>query len=283
MDGWKYYNHAMIPTCAPHETPELTVIESGEIWKNVHGKKTPLLARWTTDFDCKEETKWWYIIKDTPFDIKEIKAKRRYEINKGRKNFEVYRLKKPMQYAEALYDVQIEAFSAYPEKYRPAVDKNKFIQSVSGWSQENVYVYGAFFREDGRLCGYAYLTGTDSVVNFNVLKTRPGFEKYAVNAVIVNQILEDFADYLKKGCYICDGARSIQHETAFQDYLEKYFGFRKAYCKLHVKYNPKLEYLILLLYRFRSIFRHGDGVGLIHSMNGVFAMQEIIEKQESEK
>lgn len=46
---------------------------------------------------------------------------------------------------------------------------------------------------------------------------------------MVARILEDNNDRLNKGFYINDGARSIRHETAFQDYLEKYFGFRKAY------------------------------------------------------
>lgn len=31
---WKYYNHALIPTCAPHETPDFSVIEDGSAWKN---------------------------------------------------------------------------------------------------------------------------------------------------------------------------------------------------------------------------------------------------------
>ena len=33
IDGWRYYNHAAIPTCAPHEEPELTPIKNGSIWK----------------------------------------------------------------------------------------------------------------------------------------------------------------------------------------------------------------------------------------------------------
>lgn len=43
----------------------------------------PYLARWTSSFDCGHETNWWYVIKDTPFDINELKKKRRYEIRKG--------------------------------------------------------------------------------------------------------------------------------------------------------------------------------------------------------
>lgn len=33
MEGWKYYNHAMIPAVPPHEVPDMRPIESGNIWK----------------------------------------------------------------------------------------------------------------------------------------------------------------------------------------------------------------------------------------------------------
>ena len=51
MKNWKYYNHAAIPTTAPHEEPNTVPISDNSIWKVRGG--TPLLARWTTDFD------WW--------------------------------------------------------------------------------------------------------------------------------------------------------------------------------------------------------------------------------
>lgn len=37
VQGWKYYNHAMIPDCAPNEEPDLSVIDNGEIWKKSVG------------------------------------------------------------------------------------------------------------------------------------------------------------------------------------------------------------------------------------------------------
>ncbi len=69
---------------------------------------------------------------------------------------------------------------------------------------------------------------------------------------MVARILEDNNDSLNKGFYINDGARSIRHETAFQDYLEKYFGFRKAYCKLHIAYRFPVNIAVKLLYPFRK-------------------------------
>lgn len=275
MKNWKYYNNAMIPTCAPHEEPDTTPVYNGEIWKNICGRKRPLLARWTTDFDCQEETNWWYVIKDTPFDLSALKAKRRYEITKGCKNFEIRRITNPIDYAEELYHVQIEAFRAYPEKYRPTVNKEVFFYTVSNWT-ELIRVYGAFYRETGQLCGYALLTCSDRHMNFSVQKTRPDSEKYGVNAALVYGILMDCQIELENGLYICDGARSVLHETAFQDYLEKYFGFRKAYCKLHIEYNPKVKWFVPFLYRFRDVFKKFDYIGLMHRINGVFYMQDCV-------
>lgn len=96
LKDWKYYNHAIIPAVEPHEKPDLSCIKDRTIWK-VGG--IPFLARWTTDYDCGCETSWWYVIKDTPFNIATLKAKRRYEINKGKKNFEVRRIN-PSEYVE---------------------------------------------------------------------------------------------------------------------------------------------------------------------------------------
>ena len=81
---WKYYNHAMLPTLAPHENVDIKPILDGSIWHS-EGGGMPLLARWTTEFDCGYETEWYYCIKDTPFDLKSIKSKYRCDIRRGQK------------------------------------------------------------------------------------------------------------------------------------------------------------------------------------------------------
>ncbi len=272
---WRYYNHAIIPNCAPHETPDLTPVLNGDIWKMIKGSS--LFVRYTDDFDCDKPTGWWYIIKDTPFDINALKAKRRYEINKGKKYFCVRRIN-PGDYKDELYEVQVGAFAAYPEKYRPHVEKESFFKTIDTWNSFNVY--GAFFRETGKLCGYSLLTKHgDKYIDFNVQKTIPEYEGYAVNAALVAAILEDNEAFLSNGGYICDGARSINHETNFQDYLEKYFQFRKAYCKLHIKYNPKIAWLIKMLYPFRKLTMKFDNIGVMHRVNSVLKMEEIMRNQ----
>ena len=83
IKGWKYYNHAVIPTTAPHENPNMAPVEDGSIWKIGGGR--PLLARWTTEFDCGYETSWWYVIKEQPFEMELLDSKVRKHIRQSLK------------------------------------------------------------------------------------------------------------------------------------------------------------------------------------------------------
>ena len=275
ITGWKYYNHAAIPTTPPHKEPDLIPVKDKTIW-SLDGK-SPLLARWITDFDCGYETDWWYVIKDGPFDIDALKAKRRYEINKGIKNFDV-KIINPQEYKNELYNVQSAAYMGYPPKYRPVLDKNDFIRRIESWNR--FVVFGAFYRETDELTGFALLEKvSDDFVDFSVLRTNPDYEKFSVNAAIVCKIMEYYAAFLAEGGMICDGSRSINHETKFQSYLEKYFGFRNAYCNLHIAYNPKVKWIIKMLYPFRKVLFKFDNINKVHQINGILKMENIVRRK----
>lgn len=274
LEGWKYYNHALIPDRPPHDQPDPAPVESGTAWKQ---EPRALLARWTTDFDCGYETGWWYVIKDTPFDLAALKAKRRYEINKGSRYFEIRRID-PNCYREELFAVEKAAFAGWPEKYRPKADHGSFVRSAAGW--DRFRVYGAFHRDEGILCGYALVKVSGNWADFCVLRTMPRWESQAVNAALVSGILTDLGPFLEQGGYLCDGSRSISHETAFQDYLEKYFGFRKAWCRLHLRFRPGIGAVLGCLYPLRKLLRRWDGIGLVHQINGLLKMKEIAQTQE---
>ena len=267
LDGWRYYNHAAIPTCAPHDVPNLEPIRTGEIWKMAG---SPLLARWTSDWDCGQETSWWYLIKDESFDIAALKAKRRYEISKGKKNFEVRRID-PSFFFEQMFSVTERAFSAWPEKYRPHVDETSFGELVAAWS--GLDVFGAFNRSTGLLSGYAQLRDRGDYVEFSILRTDPAEERNAINAALVSGILEYYKDRFDGQFYICDGEKSVRHETAFQDYLEKYFAFRKAYCRLNVQYRSWVSPIVKVLFPFRGLFKGKTNTG--SQVSGVLKMEEI--------
>ena len=234
------------------------------------------MARWTTEFDCGYETNWWYVIKDTPFDINALKAKRRYEINKANKNFQVREIK-PSEYSERMFMIATAAYETYPLSYRPRITHESFIEEII--NRDSIYItYGAFSNVDGQLYGYACLRKANGYIDFTELKVVPDMERLAINAAIVNNILNDYSEFIFGGGYICDGSRSINHETAFQDYLEKYFGFRKAYCKLHIVYNPNVKWIIMLMYPIRNFLLKLNGIGIIHQLNSVLRMEEIARK-----
>lgn len=235
------------------------------------GGGRPLLARWTSDFDCGYETEWWYCIKDTPFDINAVKAKRRYEIKKGKRNYTV-KLINPTEFINGLFVVQSEAFQAYPASYRPVIERESFEKQVSNWKK---YIcYGAFDKETEQVCGYALLEDNRDWVSFQVLKSIPVCERKGINAALVAQIIEDLNPRLGRGCYICDGERNIVHQTSFQEYLEKYFCFRKAYCRMHIRYKKGMGFIVKALYPFRSLISKFTS-RLAIKINAVLFMEQI--------
>lgn len=109
-----------------------------------------LIATWRTDFDCGEETQYWYCIKDNLFYLQDIRAKERYEINKGIKNYYVKNISVE-EYADALYDVYVESLKGYDNASK--LDSVSFIRRLKallGMSVDN-FLFGVFDRNDNRL------------------------------------------------------------------------------------------------------------------------------------
>lgn len=273
MKKWKYYNHAMIPTVAPHEEIDVEFLKDKQFWKE---NKKALLARWTSNFDCDNKTNWWYVIKDKPFDLSAIKSNYRYKIKKGIKNFDV-RVINPQDYVEELYKIFVSAFESWPAKYRPKFtygDAEKLVQKLV--TDPKMTCYGAFYRETEELCGFMQVPTHETYAELQVQRVKPMYEKFQINAALVYGLLESYSQKLvKENFYILDGARSISHETNFQDYLEKYFGFRKAYCKLHIVYNPRIEWIVKILFPFRKMLHRFDEIGFVHQINSVLYMEEL--------
>lgn len=66
------------------------------------------------------------------------------------------------------------------------------------------------------MVGYAYFEQeSDNYIDFKVLKTNPEYEKYSINAALVEKILSYLSSFLEGGGIICDSSRSISHETKF--------------------------------------------------------------------
>ena len=271
LNGWRYYNHAWLPQCAPHEDIDASRINS-DFWKQ-EGNGYSVLARWTSDWDCGFPTEWWYCIKDTPFDMEALKQTRRYKVRRGERNFRVVRIN-PMEYIDALFEVQVAAFSVYPSAYRPQnLTKEDLIEDIR--TRKNQITYGAFSKKNDALCGYVFIHHHGSYAELLVQKADPKAERDQVNAALVKGVLDDLRDCFDGRFYLVDGERNINHQTNFQEYLIKYFGFRKAYCKLNIAYRPWVGLFIKMMYPFSSMLQNFDDLKYIHMLNALLKMERI--------
>ena len=271
MFKWKMYNHAIIPDEAPYAEPN-----KDDICKACRMKG--LFVKYTTNFDCNNATDWWYVIKDGNFDLSELKAKHRYEITSGLKNIDV-KIINAENYSKELYDVYISATNSYSGFKNSATYEN--FKAKCDNCKKNEFYYGAFQKSTNILVGYALCVVHDDYVDFQVLKIDPKYLKLKASAAIVYTLL---TDYLSKENikFICDGERSIRHKTHFQDYLEKYFGFRKAYCKLNIIYNSKFYIILKLVFPLRKILDRFSNNAYINNISSMCKIEELLRKNKGQ-
>ncbi len=274
QNSWKLYKNAMLPSCKPHEEADISVFENKNLWKKPLWKKA-LFAKYTSDWDCDTENSWYWIIHDSPYDVSKLKSKYRYEMRKAQENFDV-KIIEPLSYVDELYEVRVSALSSYPKAYRNIPEKEQFAKSVKTFKKPT---FGAFCKENGKLCGYITIVERDEVIYYSGQDVIKEYEKKYVNYALILKMLEHYSDKIKNGYYIVDGERNINHITNHQELLEKKFGFRKAYCKLNIKYRPLMKLAINVLYPLRNTLKKFDSKKIIHMINGVLLLEEINKNQ----
>ena len=82
-----------------------------------------------------------------------------------------------------------------------------------------------------------------------------------------------------KGKYLTNGPRNTVHETNFNEDLCHYYGFRKAYCRLHISYNPKYKWIIKIMYPCRKIISHFRSIPIVNSLYNILLMEQIVRGQ----
>ena len=272
---WEYYNHALVPTIAPHVTPDTSWMKDRRKWRELAGGRYPLFARWITDFDCQEETEWWCLVKDTPFDIMSLKSNRRSLITRGLKRVDV-KVIIPEKYAKQMANVLIKAWKSYDEFYEEGEDRKNLEREFSQLTKDhlgNSEYLGAFLKGTDTMIGYSIYNLYDDWVEYSVVKTDPEYLNTQVNAALVYYGLER---YMKTGIrYIMGGWRTIVHDTNYQDYLLKNFGYRKAYCKLHIQYRPWVKMIVTALYGFRNVLKSDSKNKLLYMIWCTLRQEEI--------
>jgi len=244
MSEWKKYNGALIPELPAH----VDITDSIDEIKRFVSDTGSFLARWTSDFDVKKETEFWHVICDQNLAIEEYSVNTRSKIKRGLQNCVVNKITKQKLIKNG-YEVYKEAFLKY-KTYATPNSKFLFVQDIE-LLERNWEFWGVFYNE--KLIAYCMSKIESNSCNYSTIKFHPKYLRlyssyalfYTMNVYYLNKM---------KFRYVNDGARNLVHKTNIQDFLITKFGFRKAYCKLHVQYNLFLKFLVMLIYPLRFVF-----------------------------
>ncbi len=246
MNIWKKYNGALIPSDPPHikvKNPKLEIIKDIIL-------SNSFFARWISDFDCNEKTNFWYVINDENIELSEYSANTRSKIRRGLKHLDVRKIKKE-QLIKYGFEVYKEAFKRYKTLAKPLTKKNFYNHIL--FLDNTWEFWGVFDRKLNKMIAYSENKITNNQCNYSTIKFHADYLKmypsYALYYVMNNHYLGE--RMLK---YVNEGARSILHETNVQNFIIEKFKFRKAYCYLHIQYNPLIIPIIYVLYPFRNFF-----------------------------
>ena len=269
IKGWKYYNHAVVPTCAPHETPDLAPISDERIW-SLGGGKNVLFARFVTDFDCNEETPFWYVVKDGPFVFEALDKKYQKNVKRALDRCEARRINQ-REYVEDIWRV----YSAAYEKYETAdneVSKEEFVAALQEDTDE---YWGAFNRETGEMAGWMSCQNYGSCTETKKAKYHPDLQSYCrpsdvLHYAVLNHYLNELHQW-----YVTSGTRNINHKTNVQEYKIKNWNFRKAYCILHEEYRPGVRLAVGVRYPLRQVLMRFDGITKIHQLNALLMLEKL--------
>lgn len=212
-----------------------------------------LMIRNTYDFDTKEETSFWFIIKDKLEDISELPSSTRKKIRRALKiyNFRIITLEELRTIA---YDIVVSAEQSYnnllkhttKECLECLIDEYKNDGNKECWCVEN--------KISGEIVGFSVNTIKIDSCEYDNAKckweslhdcSQPFYGLfYTMNQYYLGE---------KKLKYVSDGSRSITEHSNIQQFLMYNFKFRKAYCKLRVYYKWWFGVVINVLFPFRNV------------------------------
>ncbi len=244
---WKKYQGALIPENPPHIEISLTSEEQKYLLKTSNA----LFLRWPSHFDMPHASAWWYVIKDSFYGLDELSRNTRSKVRRGLKRQQVRKVS-PRFVAEHGYEVYDKAFTQYDTYIKPLSEK-EFTHYIQSLDESRWEFFAVFDNDSGVMTAYSQNYICKNTAEYKIIKLHPAYLKnYASYALIYN--MNKYYLTEKKYKYVNDGSRAIAHKTNVQDFLIDKMKFRRAYCRLNVKYKPWLRVFVYVVFPFRGLF-----------------------------
>ena len=264
---WMKYNKALIPATA---MPVYVKLSRDEAVKAIKATRA-LFLRYSSEPQTTE-TNWWNMV-CRHYDIMAVSPNTRSKIHRGLKRLKIRRVS-PQWLAKQGYDCHVQSYARYQHASpmsRQAFEK--FIVSFNGLPIFDLWACS----NSKALVGYIICLREDNGVFMHTIDLTPtGLHDYSAYAMI-HHLLDYYVN--DTGIPVTNGARSVAHETAMQEFLRK-FGFKREYCQLHVVYRPDIDLIVRLLYPFRHWLKPIEKLNFIHKVAAVLFQEEIARHQQ---
>lgn len=210
------------------------------------------LVRNTFDFDCKEETDFWYVIKDSFGGMDELSSNVRRKIRKAFDTYE-YKLIDKQIIREKGYPIVKATFEDYDVKDRP-MSEQIFNDYLNHCDNHRYDYWGIYCKENQRLVGFITVRLWDDSCEYGVAALETEFKRNGSYPYYgLYHKINEYYLYNQRFKYVTDSARSVTEHSNIQPFLEQNFKFRKAYCKLKIRYKWWFGAIVRVLLPFRNL------------------------------
>ena len=261
LRGYSRYKISWKWICGPHHEPKLTRSEAYALLS-----QGGAFVRNTYDFDCKEETEWWYVIKDTFDGMKDVPSKYRGYMRKSIEKYEFKIVSK--NYAiEECYETHKAAAGSYRVKAKIPT-RERFEAHVLALDDSSYDIWVCIDKDSGRVAGFAFNHVVDDMCDYESMKFHPDFLKPVSPSYGLIYKMNEYYLANKGLSYVSDGARSITEHSEIQSFIVTKYHFRKAYCHVQMFYKWWFRIIVMALYPFRRVIRNT-------SVRAILKMEEI--------
>ncbi len=243
---WRKYHGALIPWKPPHLDIGLSRNEIKQEVKN----NNAFFARWTTNFDSKKQSVFWYIINDKKCDLKDYSVNTRSKIKRGLKKLTVKKISKKelLKSGYSVYKNALERYDVVLQK----LNQNEFKKEIESLGEQWDF-WGVYCSKSQNLVAYSLNRIVDDYCDYSTIKFDPMYLKYYSSYVLYYSMNKHYLND-SNFKYVNNGTRSISHQTNIHDFLIDKFKFRKAYCKMEIEYAPFFKMLINAFSLFGYVF-----------------------------
>jgi len=243
---FEIYRHAWVFNFSPDKEPYLSDYQCSELLKS-----GGWMVRNTYDFDQSEKSDFWYIIKDSFNGLDELSSNDRKKIRRALKCFEYRKIEKQVIENEG-YKIIKSVHDDYSVKDHK-MNMSIFNDFLISWTTNDHDFWGAFDSTSGRLVGFAVIHLCDDSCLYNLVTFFPEYKHNATYPYYgFFYKLNEYYLGEKKFKYVSDGSRSITEHSNIQPFLIQNFKFRKAYCKLKLRYKWWFGIIVKILFPFRN-------------------------------